>query len=265
MIFPRDLAPSVARIARNVYASGGSWGRPPAEVEKAATTSAPATGDTVALTSSAIVPDTLELTRSDGHLYLPGVDYIETPTGFQNLRIPSGEPLTAEYVAEEEAEPVYRFEGSLVRTYKDPASGETVIRVEPKTEEPEAWKSATLQSAWTNVAGYNPAGYYRHQGRVYLRGRITGGTVAAGTALFGDPGAGYRPANTESLPGRSDAGPVQVEVSPAGVVSIGDGPFEAGNGWLSLDGLSYRALTGYGTRYPATNRYPHTTRYPNGG
>lgn len=271
-VFPRDLAPSIARIARDVYASGAlgaSRGSPggagvAGETEKTTSTSAPATGATRTLGDAAIVPDTLELTRSDGHVYLPGVDYTQTSTGFQNLRIPAGIPLTAEYVAEEEPEPSYRFEGSLVRTYLDPATGETVVSIEPKTEEPETWTAAALENAWTNVAGYNPAGYYRHQGRVYLRGRISGGTVAVGTALFTAPG-GYRPSNTESLPARSDAGPVQVEVTPAGVVRIGDGPFEAGSGWLSLDGLSYRALTGYGARYPNTNRYPMTNRYPNGG
>jgi hypothetical protein len=263
-IFPRDLAPSVARIARNVYASGGTWGRPPVETNQAKTARAPATGESVALSNAPIVPGTLELARSDGHAYLPGVDYAETPTGFQNLRIPSGEPLTAEYAAEEEPEPAYRFEGSLVRAYTDPVTGETVVRIEPKTEEPEAWKGAALENLWTNVASYNPAGYYRHQGTVYLRGRISGGAVAVGTTLFAVP-AGYRPANTESLPAHSDAGPVQIEVSPAGVVSIGDGPFEAGSGWLSFDGLSFRALTGYGARYPGQNRYPNTNRYPNGG
>ena len=259
-VFPRDLAPSVERIARRVL-GGGS---PAGEVEGTASTAAPATGETRTLGDATIVAGTLELTRSDGHVYLPGVDYAETSTGFQNLAIPEGIALTAEYVHEEEPEPSYRFEGSLVRSYPDPATGETVIRVEPKTEEPETWKLPALGNGWTNATGYNPTGYYRHAGRVYLRGRITGGIVIVGTQLFTLPG-GYRPANTESLPARTDAGPMQLEVTPAGVVRIGDGPFEAGSAWLSLDGLSYRALTGYGARYPATSRYPMTNRYPNGG
>lgn len=265
-IFPRDLAPSVARIAREVYASGAARtaGAVPAETLASRALTAPQVGERVSLGNESIVANTLELTRSDSHVYLPDVDYSETPTGFQNLRIEPGIPLTASYIHEEEPEPTYRFEGSLVRTYTDPATGERVISIEPKTEEPETWKSPALLNGWSNAALYNGAGYYRHAGRVYLRGRITGGAVAVGTTLF-SVDAGYRPANAESLPARSDAGPVQVEVSPAGVVQVGDGPFEAGNGWLSLDGLSYRALTGYGARYPNVNRYPNTNRYPNGG
>jgi hypothetical protein len=229
-------------------------------------TTAPAKYEWRELAKDRLVEGSLELVRSDGHAYLPYQDYLEDPSGgrWQNLRIPAGQSLTAEYYYEDTvATPSYRFEGSLVRLHEDPATGETVVTIEPRSAEPEVWRPPALQNLWTNVAGYNPAGYYRHGGRVYLRGRITGGTTDVGTALFSTD-AGYRPANTESLPARSDAGPVQLEVTPAGVAQIGDGPFVAGSGWLSLDGLSFRAATGYGARYPATNRYPNTDRYPNG-
>lgn len=144
------------------------------------------------------------------------------------------------------------------REYFKPSSEPTVVS---SPVEPEPWRSSILQNLWVNIADYNPAGYYRHEGRVHLRGRIGGGVVVVGTALF-PLAAGYRPANKESLPARSDAGPVQVEVSLAGVASIGDGSFKAGSQWLSLDGLSFRVLTG---RYPGQNRYPNTNRYPMGG
>lgn len=263
MTVRRTLGPKIADIARDVAIDDAAL--PTSPDFDAEDTYAPASGEWRTL-SAPYVENTLELVRADGHAYLPNRDYFEDPAGgrWQNLRIPEGQKLTAEYLTEgEPGTPLYRFEGSLVTTHTDDATGERVVTIEPKTSEPEAWKSPALQNLWANVASYNPAGYYRHQGRVYLRGRLTGGAIAAGTELFSIE-AGYRPANMESLPARSDSGPVELEVTPAGVVQIGSGPFEPGNEWLSLDGLSFRAATGYGARFPSPMRYPNTTRYPMG-
>jgi hypothetical protein len=259
----RELVPLVAEIARSVAYEDNEEAISGPDLQDGEPTTAPAIGEWRTL-SAPYLADTLELSRSDGHAYLPYRDFFEDAAAgrWENLRIPEGQALTAAYYTDgEPPAPVYRFEGSLVRTRLDLVTNETVVTVEPKTTEPEPWKSVVLQNLWTNEAGRNPAGFYRHEGRVYLRGRLTGGTTTVGTALFALD-AGYRPANIESLPGRTNAGPVEIDVSPAGVVSIGDGT--AGNTWLSLDGLSFRVVTGYGARYPNTNRYPNVNRYPMG-
>lgn len=58
----------------------------------------------------------------------------------------------------------------------------------------EAFSSPVFVNGWTNFAGHHTAAYYKDpQGRVHLRGTITGGTV--GAVAFTLP-AGYRPLAT---------------------------------------------------------------------
>jgi hypothetical protein len=61
--------------------------------------SAPAVGQVAALTHGPIVEANLELHRtSDNFLYILGLDYFETSYGIENIRIPEGTTLRAEYM-----------------------------------------------------------------------------------------------------------------------------------------------------------------------
>jgi hypothetical protein len=101
----------------------------------------------------------------------------------------------------------------------------------------ERWESLMLQNDWRLARGTSPA-VYREGTRGYLRGVIEAGATAVGTVLF-DVGPDYGPGSSAWPWTMTDAGPVVLEVSAGGVVKIADGPFEAGNGWLLLDGISW--------------------------
>ena len=61
--------------------------------------SAPAAGQTAPLSHGPIVEANLELYRaSDNFLYSLGLDYFEVPYGIENVRIPEGTTLRAEYM-----------------------------------------------------------------------------------------------------------------------------------------------------------------------
>lgn len=281
MAYQRDLAPQVERIVVRALSnqipaipeqtplSGG-------EDQYSKTVSAPDKFSEVTLGDERIVGSTLELTRPDGYTYLPYVDYDPTPHGFLNRKMPSGELLTAEYVAEEvfakghlildedtalPQRDILQFRGAWLRAYDDAAGDATVITAEPINAPPETWNAIDLTgSSWdAEAAPYAPPGYYLDRERVYLRGRLTGGTTTTGTVLFSVP-ADYQPPYTESPVSMTNSGPITLEIDPGGDVSIGDGT--AGSGFLSLDGISWRAATAFGPRYPNTSRYPNTDRYP---
>jgi len=64
---------------------------------------APASGEWADLSRAPLVANTLELLGADGTVYVPDSDFYEDASRgrFQNLRIPEGETLTAEYHYEE--------------------------------------------------------------------------------------------------------------------------------------------------------------------
>lgn len=169
------------------------------------TVTAPATGEWAPLSRSPLVPDTLELVGLDDTLYMPDYDYYEDASRgeWQNLRIPAGTQLTATYHHEE-----------LFA---------------------EQWQPMTLGPGWTEVT---PADIYREGSRAWMRGVISGGPTAPGE-LIADAGLDYGPGHTARLWAMTDNGPAVLEVHPGGKVTIYPGPFEPGNGWLSLDGLSW--------------------------
>lgn len=108
----------------------------------------------------------------------------------------------------------------------------------------EDWQPITLKNKWVAYSmGWNDAEYFKDAlGFVHLRGMITGGTRADGTEIFELP-EGYRPVNKELLMtivqnGSGGYGKVgRIDADPNGQVVIRI----AGDGWLCLDGLTFRA------------------------
>jgi hypothetical protein len=99
-----------------------------------------------------------------------------------------------------------------------------------------AFVAPTLLNSWVNLSAppFNPAGYYRHQEIVYLRGVIASGVV--GSAAFTLP-AGFRPANNHIFAALSNGAIGRLDVTSAGDVI----PTAGSNVYFSLDGISFRA------------------------
>ncbi|NJM47380.1 MAG: hypothetical protein HC860_15475 [Alkalinema sp. RU_4_3] len=111
----------------------------------------------------------------------------------------------------------------------------------------EAWQTPTLQNNWIRYdTTYNPPGYFKDSmGIVHLRGLVKAGTMQK--AIFMLP-EGYRPEfrelfivgsfmPTSNVTGQSGHG--RVDITSDGQVL----PWEGTNGWLSLDGITFRAAT----------------------
>lgn len=281
MSFPRHLWPSVQRAALDAIATRDLLPIPQAnfggETSESKSIYAPAANADYVLGDTPLVPDTLELERiSDGHVYLPWQDYYETASGFINLRIPAGEALTAEYVAdtlvagghkievngaEMFQQPNLRILGDVTGTNNAEDEATELVFSNPAVQPPETAIEPVLLNSWEVAAGdTGPALYYRDRLRVYFGGVLTAGTVTAGTVLFTLPD-GYRPVYECWLSTLSDAGPVLLTVQTTGDVVIGDGPVGAGNDWLTLDGISFRYKVSsglYPTFYPDIARYPRS-------
>lgn len=111
------------------------------------------------------------------------------------------------------------------------------------------WQTPTLAANVANYGGgFNPAGYYLDaEGRVFLRGLITGSGLAAAVTLFTLPTA-YTPPNNHlfSCPGSNSGGTNgmwRVDVQSGGAVVYQNQPFSGVTGgpvsWFSLDGISF--------------------------
>ena len=97
------------------------------------------------------------------------------------------------------------------------------------------WIAPTFLNGWINYGSvYNPAGYFREAGIVYLRGLVKSGTI--GLSVFTLP-AGYRPEFRELFVATSNAALGRCDITVAGAVlaSVGN------NNWFSLDGITFRA------------------------
>lgn len=279
MSFPREIAPAVRRIALDAIATRDLLPIPQpnlgGETSESKTIYAPATNASYVLGDTPLVPETLELVRvSDSHVYLPWQDYYETSNGFVNLKVPQGEALTVEYVADTLVAGGHKISvngtemfqrtnlhiyGNATGTDNAEEDATQVVFSDPAVQPPENAIAPVLLNSWTEAAGdTGPALYYKDRLRVYMSGVLSSGAVTAGTALFTLP-EDYRPAYETWLNTLSDSGPVLLAVQTDGDVAIGDGPFEAGNTWLSLDGLSFRYGFSSGL-YPSF--YPDTARYP---
>jgi hypothetical protein len=118
---------------------------------------------------------------------------------------------------------------------------------------PPVWilAASLLQNGWTdNGAGYRVSGYSKHtDGDVALRGRISGGTPAAGTVLLTLP-AGYRPGGGQvesrlvwALNQTGVMTPVDITINGAGTTTLatslaGSGTFQS----LDLGGIRFSTL-----------------------
>jgi hypothetical protein len=93
-----------------------------------------------------------------------------------------------------------------------------------------------FQNSWTNyAAGYTLTAFRKApDGKVFIRGFVTGGSVAVGTPIFTLP-VGYRPLTKVVLDTTSNNAQGQVQVNPDGTVVINQGVAA----WLSLDGLFF--------------------------
>jgi hypothetical protein len=132
--------------------------------------------------------------------------------------------------------------GVGIGTY-DPGAKLEVKGGQTKLEQ-EAWQTPTFQNGWVNYDNvYNSAGYFKDSlGIVHLRGLVRNGT--SNTTIFILP-AGYRPSNRELLTvqtyttatGTANNTTGRVDILTDGQVLIVFGS----NGWLSLDGLTFRS------------------------
>jgi hypothetical protein len=125
----------------------------------------------------------------------------------------------------------------ILRT-KDPAGVERALA--GSVYDDTGWIAPALQSGWGQYAGWEPAGYRRINGIVYLRGLISGGTTTDGTLIFTLP-AGFRP--QAATTGKH----ISVASSNAlGVIKVREnGRVECGTpvnaSWLSFAGVSFPA------------------------
>jgi hypothetical protein len=92
-------------------------------------------------------------------------------------------------------------------------------------------------NGWTNFgSGHAPASFHKDpQGYVHLGGFVQSGTI--GAAIFQLP-ANYRPRERVVFPVDTDTGHGRVDVAAGGDVVA----FSGGSTYLSLDGISFRAL-----------------------
>ncbi|MCA9657109.1 MAG: hypothetical protein KC486_02090 [Myxococcales bacterium] len=102
----------------------------------------------------------------------------------------------------------------------------------------DGWTNAALVQSWVNYGGgYHDAGYYRdRQGRVHLRGLVRSGQAGPGKTIFVLPD-GYRPQGRELRAVCTNSNTIgRVDVHTDGRVE----PHAVNNGWVSLDGISFR-------------------------
>ncbi|HEX8774902.1 MAG TPA: hypothetical protein VF735_15115 [Pyrinomonadaceae bacterium] len=170
------------------------------------------------------------------------------------LRVPTG--TTAGYSATKFT--VYNSTtGAFTLTVKTTASGSTGIAVgqgkrrelvhngtnvfdaitETANDDSPTFTAPTLLNSWVNFGGVNaPAGYYKRNGRVFLRGLIKSGTI--GAVAFTLP-TGYRPAYYHYFAVVTyDYVFAAVYVQDNGDVFIKNG----NNTFVSLDGISFATL-----------------------
>jgi hypothetical protein len=110
----------------------------------------------------------------------------------------------------------------------------TQYAVDTRTADPPAWIAPTFQNGWGDFGGgFVTAGYRKIGDIVYLRGFISGGTIAA--ACFTLP-LGYRPAQTHRMSSVSYDVFCEIEISAssAGVIAL-----TGNSGWVSLSNIQF--------------------------
>jgi hypothetical protein len=99
------------------------------------------------------------------------------------------------------------------------------------------WKTPAWGTNWGNYGGsYNTGGYYKDgDGIVHLKGLVTGGSYGSSATLFTLP-AGFRPGGRCLFTIITDNAHGRLDIKTTGQVI----PY-VGSGWLSLDGISFKA------------------------
>jgi hypothetical protein len=113
-------------------------------------------------------------------------------------------------------------------------------QIQTTASDPEAWHyvgdpgEPAFQNSFVNFDASHRAAFYKHDGRVYVKGLVK--TGATGATVFTLP-AGYRPDQEIRVATVCNAAFGGLYVGTSGVVQ-----FEAGNPatWGALDGLSFR-------------------------
>lgn len=104
---------------------------------------------------------------------------------------------------------------------------------------PADWTALSLQNSWVNYgAPYNTAEYCKVGAFVHLKGLIKDGTFTPGTVIATLP-IGYRPEATYIFSVIGPLGPSRIDINISGDIIVSSSP---SNIWLSLDGLTFRAL-----------------------
>lgn len=99
------------------------------------------------------------------------------------------------------------------------------------------YTSPTLLNGWMNAGGHNNCAYYKDDfSIVRLSGFIASGTATDGTTIFVLP-VGCRPYSLTTLGSQSNLGACGIDILSSGEVKI----YRAGNGYVMLDGLTFRA------------------------
>lgn len=97
----------------------------------------------------------------------------------------------------------------------------------------QSWQVPSLINSWANTGGaYATAGYFKHNGVVHLRGRVTGGAFASDIFVLPE---NYRPEAT-----------ISYNVPTGAVVDIeADGSVRAisGSSYVALDSVTFRSYS----------------------
>lgn len=135
---------------------------------------------------------------------------------------------------------VLDFQGAGVTATDDATNNKTVVTIPGGGSSPlPAWTAFTYQNSWANFgSGFSTGGYYLSpDGRVYLRGVVTGG--AASTVITTLP-AGFRPQYRSVRCCMSSYGANRVDIQTDGTVLFLPSTSWSSTSWLSLDGISFR-------------------------
>lgn len=139
---------------------------------------------------------------------------------------------------------IYRYQGQVYITVDDnlyirDSGGDIQFHFDTNSGQlgQPNWIGVNFQDGWVNYGGdYNRAAYYKsNTGRVYLRGLVKAGLTGGNRTIFTLP-AGMRPPGRELCIVQSTDSSGRIDILTDGRVI----PYGVRNGWVSLDGISFR-------------------------
>lgn len=145
--------------------------------------------------------------------------------------------------------------GRMLRQVEDPATRRILERLaesigtiktslaELEAEDPVGWLDIKLQAGWTehvSAENYLPQYIKDRMGFVHLRGIIDGGTITDGTTI-GLIAEGFRPEKRTLFSVSADNAYARIDILPGGEIVLEHTKIGGGGGYLSLDGVTYRA------------------------